>query len=256
MTKDQYPPAGSDQRIKKRRIGKDVESLNKSSKSKESDKGKTLSTTSKFGKSISADKSVHKTKHVAQMDVKEPNLDNVANDADEPQADASLKIPKKDWFKKSPRPETLDPDCNTVKTIDDAPKQSWFNDTIQVEKPSLTFDELISTPIDFSAFAMNYFKLNKITRANLVGLVLNLLKGTCKSCVELDYNMEECYRALTDQLDWANFEAWNKEIMYSSSITKTPAARYTMEGIEDMILTLWSPVKIAYDKDAAHGISH
>ncbi|GKA54710.1 hypothetical protein Tco_0753659 [Tanacetum coccineum] len=29
--------------------------------------------------------------------------------------------------------------------------------------------------------------------------------------------------------------------MYSSSITKTPAARYTMEGIEDMIPTLWSP---------------
>ncbi|GJU70193.1 hypothetical protein Tco_1256452 [Tanacetum coccineum] len=44
--------------------------------------------------------------------------------------------------------------------------------------------------------------------------------------------------------------------MYSSSITKTPAARYTMEGINDMILILWSPIIIAYDKDAALGISH
>ncbi|GKA95041.1 hypothetical protein Tco_0817079 [Tanacetum coccineum] len=52
--------------------------------------------------------------------------------------------------------------------------------------------------------------------------------------------MEECYRALTDQLDWTNPEA----------------ARYTIESINDMILILWSPIIIAYDKDVALGISH
>ncbi|GJU49919.1 hypothetical protein Tco_1219474 [Tanacetum coccineum] len=31
---------------------------------------------------------------------------------------------------------------------------------------------------------------------------------------------------------------------------------YKMEGIEDLIQTLWSPIIIAYDKDAALGISH
>ncbi|GJU27124.1 hypothetical protein Tco_1165745 [Tanacetum coccineum] len=36
------------------------------------------------------------------------------------------------------------------------------------------------------------------------GPVYNLLKGTCKSCVELEYNMKECYKALNDQLDWNN----------------------------------------------------
>ncbi|GJT10153.1 hypothetical protein Tco_0857195 [Tanacetum coccineum] len=56
--------------------------------------------------------------------------------------------------------------------------------------------------------------------------------------------------------DLEYLKAGNKERMYSSSITKTPAARYTMEGIEDMIPTLWSPVVLAYDKDAALGISH
>ncbi|GJU28742.1 hypothetical protein Tco_1167363 [Tanacetum coccineum] len=138
--------------------------------------------------------------------------------------------------------------------------KSWFNEMVQAKKPPLTFDELMSTPIAFSAFAMNRLKLNKITRADLVGLVFNLLKGTCKICVELGYIMEECYRALTHQLDWANPEAYlkagNKERTYSSSITKTTAARYTIEGIEDMISTLWSPVIIAYDKDADLGISH
>nr|GEZ32479.1 hypothetical protein [Tanacetum cinerariifolium] len=32
----------------------------------------------------------------------------------------------------------------------------------------------------------------------------NLLKGTCKSFVELEYHFEECYKAVTDQLDWNN----------------------------------------------------
>nr|GEW19653.1 retrovirus-related Pol polyprotein from transposon TNT 1-94 [Tanacetum cinerariifolium] len=72
--KDQDPPVGSDQGIKKRRTRKDVKSLKKSSKSKESAKGKTLSNTSKTGKSVSVDKSVHEPKHVVQMDVKEPTL--------------------------------------------------------------------------------------------------------------------------------------------------------------------------------------
>ncbi|GKG12285.1 hypothetical protein Tco_0346522, partial [Tanacetum coccineum] len=45
-----------------------------------------------------------------QIDDEEPNFNNVANDANEPQADVIPKILKKDWFKKSPRLETLDPD--------------------------------------------------------------------------------------------------------------------------------------------------
>nr|GEU43673.1 hypothetical protein [Tanacetum cinerariifolium] len=43
-----------------------------------------------------------------------------------------------------------------------------------------------------------------LTKADLLGLVYKLLKGTCKSYVELKYNMEKCYIALNDQLDWNN----------------------------------------------------
>nr|GFA27556.1 hypothetical protein [Tanacetum cinerariifolium] len=82
--KDQDPPGGSDQGKKNKRTRKDAELSMKSSKSKESAKGKTLSNTSKADKSLSVDKSVHKSEHVVPMDAKEPNLNNVANDADEP----------------------------------------------------------------------------------------------------------------------------------------------------------------------------
>nr|GEZ18433.1 hypothetical protein [Tanacetum cinerariifolium] len=62
------------------------------------------------------------------------------------------------------------------------------------------------TLIDFSSFAMNRLKIDNLTKEHLVGYVYNLLKGTCKFYVELDYTMKECYCALSEQLDWNNHE--------------------------------------------------
>nr|GEX82402.1 hypothetical protein [Tanacetum cinerariifolium] len=64
----------------------------------------------------------------------------------------------------------------------------------------------MATPIDFSKFAMNRIKLDKITKADLVGPVYKPLKETCKSSIKLEYNMDHCYNALTGQLDWTNLE--------------------------------------------------
>ncbi|GJY41441.1 hypothetical protein Tco_0428711 [Tanacetum coccineum] len=146
--------------------------------------------------------------------------------------------------------EDQDPPADTEKE-----KKTWFNDMVNAEKNPLTFDDLMATPIDFTKFAMNHLKKDKITKADLVGPVYKLLKGTCRSSIELEYNMEQCYLALSDQLDWANPEG-NTERKYSASITKTKAAKYELEGIEDMILRLWSPVKVAYDRNVELGIYH
>ncbi|GJT89453.1 reverse transcriptase domain-containing protein [Tanacetum coccineum] len=176
----QDPPPNSE-KAKKRQRTKDAEPSKKSSTSKETAKGKTPSKNSKTGKSISVNESVQAMEHEVSMDVEEPVLDDVANNADEPQGD-----------------------------------DTWFNEMVNAKKPPLTFDELMSTPIDFTAFAKNHLKLGKITRSDLLSPVFNLLKGTCKSCVELEYNIEECYRALTDQLDWTNPEvkvAYDKDVV-------------------------------------------
>ncbi|GJR92855.1 hypothetical protein Tco_0265029 [Tanacetum coccineum] len=109
----------------------------------------------------------------------------------------------------------------------------------------------------------------------------NLLKGTCKSFVELEYHFEECYKGVTDQLDWNNpeghehpfdlskplplIDAQGRQVVpgdyffnnnleylkggsssrkYTTSTTKTKAAKYdNIEGIKDIVLELWSPVK-------------
>ncbi|GJT29482.1 hypothetical protein Tco_0909757 [Tanacetum coccineum] len=65
-------------------------------------------------------------------------------------------------------------------------------------------------------------------------------KCTCRSYVELDYNMEECYKALTDQLDWNNPERGSTNRTYTTSLTKTKAVKYDLPGIEDMVPNLVS----------------
>nr|GEY28407.1 hypothetical protein [Tanacetum cinerariifolium] len=146
--------------------------------------------------------------------------EDLVNTDEQPNVEA---ITRCDWFKKPARPLTPDPEWNTRNSVDDGPEQNWLNDLANIEKPSLTFDDLMSTPIDFSAFAMNRLKISKLTKANLVRHVYNLLKGMCKSYVELEYNIEECCQALSGQLNWNN--------------------QYAIEGIEDMVPTLWSLIK-------------
>ncbi|GJW30686.1 retrovirus-related pol polyprotein from transposon TNT 1-94 [Tanacetum coccineum] len=69
------------------------------------------------------------------------------NTNDQPNVKA---VPKHEWFKKPERPLTPDPDWNAKKLIDFRPPQTWISKIAKAEKPPLTFDELMSTPIDFS----------------------------------------------------------------------------------------------------------
>ncbi|GJR91409.1 hypothetical protein Tco_0215420 [Tanacetum coccineum] len=241
----------------KGRTRKYTQPSNKSSASKESSKGNSPSKTSKSSKSVT---------------VKEPNEEHVNNmsmDAEENIVD--------EMGKANEHPD----------------EQTWFNDLVSAQKDPLIFDELMATPIDFSNFAKNCLKLDKITKADLVGPVYNLLKGTCQSNIELEYNTDECYKALTDRLDWENpkgdqcpfdlskplplkgrpghltvaseyffnndleyLKSSDPEKKYATSITKTKAARYELVGIEDMIPKQWSVTKVGYDKDIERGIKH
>ncbi|GJV14951.1 hypothetical protein Tco_1360274 [Tanacetum coccineum] len=156
-----------DQTKGRRREGKEkILSRPKKSSDWFTSKGKTQSKPSSTDKPVNAEEPLHE----AEIDVEEPILNDVINEADQPQDDV-------------------------------APHKTWFNDLVNAEKDPLTFDELMATPIDFSKFSMNRIKLDKITKEDLVGPVYKLLKGTCKSCIELEHNMDQCYNALTDQLD-------------------------------------------------------
>ncbi|GJX15691.1 hypothetical protein Tco_0216523 [Tanacetum coccineum] len=136
---------------------------------------------------------------------------------------------------------------------------------VSAAKDPLTFNELMVTPIDFFKYAMNRLKIDNLTQEHLVGPVYELLKGTCTSSIELEYNTEECFKALTDKLHWNNPEGDHcpfdltkpfplKEVHYVYHEEK--AARYEIVGIEDMVPTLWSTTKVGYDKDTEKGIKY
>nr|GEY36189.1 hypothetical protein [Tanacetum cinerariifolium] len=126
----------------------------------ESSRGKPPSKPSKSRKSRSVNDAIEETFfEIGSNDVHQ-TFDKNPNDFAQPSHDATTEQPsfhvnskrqKNDWYKKSPKK---------------------INDAV----PPLTFDELMSTPIVFSAFAMNRLGLTTLTREVLVGHVFNLLK--------------------------------------------------------------------------------
>ncbi|GJR92002.1 retrovirus-related pol polyprotein from transposon TNT 1-94 [Tanacetum coccineum] len=176
-----------------------------------------------------------------------------------------------DWFQKPAKPPTPD-------------------------HPRELFNELMDTPLDFSAFVMNRHKVDTLTPELLIGPTFELMKGSCKSLIELEYFLEEVYKATTVQLDWINPEGQqyphdlrkplplipnsrgrqvipfdhfiNNDLeylsggvssrKYATSVTKTKAADYGhIKWIEDLVPNrMWSQVPISYDKHALWGISH
>ncbi|GKC63878.1 hypothetical protein Tco_1096476, partial [Tanacetum coccineum] len=167
-----------------------------------------------------------------------------------------------------------------------APKNDCV--TARAENPPTSFDELMDTPIDFSAFVMNWLNITNLTQELLVGPAFNLLKGTCKSLTGVDYHFEECSKATSKRLDWHNpqgkpypfdlrkplllipdhrgrqvipqdyfiindleyLKGGSLSRQYSTSVTKTKAATFEIKWIEDRVHNLWTPVKVVYDKHA------
>nr|GEV84129.1 hypothetical protein [Tanacetum cinerariifolium] len=74
------------------------------------------------------------------------------------------------------------------------------------------------------------------------------------SLVELEYHLEEVYKATTDQLDWVNPEGASSR-KYTTSVTKTKAADYEhIKWIEDLVpRTMWIEEPIGYDKQDLWG---
>ncbi|GJX24100.1 hypothetical protein Tco_0228545 [Tanacetum coccineum] len=152
------------------------------------------------------------------------NLGEDTGNTDEPPV---VKANPKDWFKKPERPPTPDPKWNEGKTVDNKPTHKWLSNLAKAETSSKTFNDLMSTPIDFSAFVMNRLQISDLKQDILVVLV--------------DYFFNN---------DLAYLQGESTGRTYTTSLTKTKAAKYDLPGIEDMVPNLWSPIKVAYDKHA------
>ncbi|GJR19503.1 hypothetical protein Tco_0968030 [Tanacetum coccineum] len=268
--KDRVPSAGSDRGKKRRKLSKDVES-SRDSRSKEKKSSNTSKEASQ-SQHKSSGKFVHaeEPSHTVEDSGMQQDQEFVTGDNDE--QPANKEVTKADWFKKPERPPTPDPDWSKRQHVDFRPPQTWISQVAHAEEPPTSFDELNDTSFDFFAFVMNQLKIPNLTQEILVGPAFNLLKGTCKSIIELEYHLEECSKATTERLDWHNPENKpypfdlrkpllliqdhrgrqiipkdyfiNKDLeylkngdlsrKYSTSVTKTKAATYELKWIEDL----------------------
>ncbi|GJY93733.1 hypothetical protein Tco_0509515 [Tanacetum coccineum] len=171
-------------------------------------------------------------------------------------------VPKNNWFTQPPRPPTLDLQWNKVKAVDDTQEQTWFNDMLSAEKDPLTFDELMATPVDFSKFAMNRLKIDKLTQADLVGPVYELLNSDWENpkgdrcpfdlSKRIPFKGHPCHLTVAAEYfinnDLEYLKSTVSERKYTTSITKKKAARYELVGVEDMIPKQWSVTKVGFSK--------
>nr|GEW95406.1 hypothetical protein [Tanacetum cinerariifolium] len=200
--KDEEPSAGLDQGSKRRREGKERESTS-------APKEMASKTTDKYTKgSKSHQKTASKSAPAEEpmqttQDLEEPSHQEFEKGVadDQPIAKASQ---HPEWFQKQTKPPT--PDCTWNKTLPGTYRsiQPWISDLAKQANSRTSFNELMNTPVDFLAFLMNRLKVDTLIPKLLVGPTYELVKGSCKSLVELEFFLEEVYKATTDQLDWNN----------------------------------------------------
>ncbi|GKC86886.1 hypothetical protein Tco_1147535, partial [Tanacetum coccineum] len=202
--KDEDPSVGLDRGLKKRKTGKDVAPPT-GPKAKESQSGSSKSNKSlskSFRKSVQSEEPEFE---VVDSDMPQDQEENLGKDDEEPKENVAY---KRDWFTKPTQTqEPTDPVWNVDKSPQQGQNQSWLMTLASsAEKPSKTFDEFMSTPIDFSTFIINGMKINNLTQETLLGPTFRLLKGTHSNYAELEYDFEECYKALSEKLVWENPE--------------------------------------------------
>nr|GEY31274.1 hypothetical protein [Tanacetum cinerariifolium] len=84
--------------------------------------------------------------------------------------------------------------------------QLWISELAKQADSRSSFNELMDNLLDFSNFLINRLKVDTLTPKLLARPTYELMKGSCKSLVELEYHLEEVFKATIDQLDWVNLE--------------------------------------------------
>nr|GFA16818.1 hypothetical protein [Tanacetum cinerariifolium] len=169
--KDEEPFAGSDRGSKRRREGKEPESA-----------------------SAPQEKATRST----TFEMEEPSHPEFETGADDQPIIEPSQHPE--WFSQQKKPPTPDRDWNKTLSATHESNQPWISELAKRTDSRSSFNELMDTPVDFSNFLMNRLNVDTLTPELLAGPTYELMK------VELEFFLEEVYKATTDQLDSVNPE--------------------------------------------------
>nr|GEZ72663.1 hypothetical protein [Tanacetum cinerariifolium] len=155
-----------------------------------------------------------------------------------------------------------------------ASESAFTEEPVELAKQADTqssFNELLDTPLEFSNFIMNQLRVNTLTPEILAGPTYELMKGSCKSLIQLEYHLEEPLPLIPDNrgrrvIPFAHFINNDLEYLrgggpsrkYTTFVTKTNVTDYRhIKWIEDLVpRTMWIQEPIDYDKHALWGVSH
>nr|GEY69063.1 hypothetical protein [Tanacetum cinerariifolium] len=293
VDKDKEPSAGPDRGSKRRREGKEPESASAPSETATRSAGR--STKGSRSRQVSASESALAEEPVqTTSQMEEPSHSKFDTGAEDQPIIQSSQHPK--CFSQQQKPPTPDRDWNKTLPAVYVSIQSWISELAKQADSRSSFNELMDTPLDFSNFLMNRLRVDTLTSELLARPTYELMKGPYKSLIELEYHLEEVYKATIDQLDWVNpegqqyphnllqplplipdnrgrrvipFEHFiNNDLeylragassrKYTTSVMKTKAADYGhIKWIEDLVpRTMWIQEPIHYDKHALWGVSY
>nr|GEX51118.1 hypothetical protein [Tanacetum cinerariifolium]GEX98502.1 hypothetical protein [Tanacetum cinerariifolium] len=258
--KDEQHSARSDWGSKRRREVKEPESTSDLTEKGSKTTGKSTEGSKSHQKTISESAPAEEPMQTNQ-DLEEPSHQEFKTGTadDQPIAEASQHL---EWFQKQTKPLTPDHAWNKTFPATHGSIQPWISDLAKQADSCASFNELMDT----------------------------------HSLVELEFLLEEVYKATTDQLDWNNPEGQqyphnllkplplipnsrgrcvirfdhciNNDLeylrgdasiqKYTTSVTKTKALDYGhIKWIEDLVpLTMRSQTPVSYDKYALWEISH
>nr|GFA47084.1 hypothetical protein [Tanacetum cinerariifolium] len=111
-----------------------------------------------------------------------------------------------EWFPLPKKPPTPDRDWNKTLPAVQRSAQTWISELAKQADSRSSFNDLLDTPIDFSNFIMNWLRVDTLTPELLAGPTYELMRGSCNSLTELEYHLEEVYKAMMDQLYRVNPE--------------------------------------------------
>nr|GFA89570.1 hypothetical protein [Tanacetum cinerariifolium] len=233
------PSAGSDRGSKRQREGGEHASASTPSEPATGSAGR--STTGTQSRQMSASESAFAEEPVqTTCQIEEPSHPVFKTCAEDQPIVQTSQQPE--WFSQPRRPPTPDRDWNKTFPAAQGNAQSWISALAkQTDAPYIrdlarqidarsSFNELLDTPIDFSNFIMHRLNIDTLTPDLLAGPTYELMRGSCTSLTELEYHLEEVYKATTDQLDWVNPEGGEQASASTPSEKETEGAGRTTQG--------------------------
>nr|GEW37126.1 hypothetical protein [Tanacetum cinerariifolium] len=203
QVKDEEPSAGPDRGSKRRREGKGPESASASTDAATRSTGRSTQG-SRSRQASTSESALGEEPMQTTSQMEEPSHPEFDTGAEDQPIVQSSQHPE--WFSQQQKPPTLDRAWNKTVSAVHGSIQPWISDLAKQADTRSSFNELMDTPLDFSNFLINRLKVDTLTLELLAGPTYELRKGSCKNLIELEYHLEEVFKATTDQLDYVNPE--------------------------------------------------